>query len=203
MSLEVLIADDHFMFAESVANMLQASGCTIRGVIQHRDELPSKIDAFPQCLLVVDFNMPGLSLPELLTRTQGERAAERMLLITGSGSYPNVRQLLHMGIAGFILKDYAFEELLHALQCVAQGQRYVCPKLTAAALEHDQATPLLTNRQWEVLCCVADGLPSKSIASKLKLHVKTVDSHRQHIMAKLRVHSAAEMVSVAKDIGLI
>lgn len=200
MCQQIVIADDHRLFAEGLASLLQSAELDVRAIVETRDEIPAVLLSNPEAILLLDLNMPGMGVPELLK--QPELVETKVLAVTGEKNWAQVKQLLHLGILGVVLKEYSFDEILHAIQRVVLGEKYVSTKITENLLFESDSLPTLSERQLEILRYVASGFPSKRIASQLGLHIKTVDNHRQRIMEKLGVHSAAEMIKVAKEHGL-
>lgn len=113
-------------------------------------------------------------------------------------------QALSAGVNGYVLKDYAFEQLFTAVQAVSKGESYLSPQL--AALKEDGAIPLvtdlLTSREREVLQMLAEGHGAKEIGFRLGVSSKTIDTHRLNLMAKLKAHSVAELIRIAIKEGL-
>lgn len=200
MCQKIVIADDHHLFAEGLSSLLQAAELEVCAIVGTRDLVPDLISSNPNAMLLMDLNMPGMGIPELLALPALSHT--KVLAITGEKNWTLVKQLLGIGVLGVVLKEYSFDEILHAITTVARGEKYVSTKITENLLFGSESIPTLTHRQLEVLRLVATGYPSKKIASQLNLHIKTVDNHRHRIMEKLGVHSAAEMVKVAKDHGL-
>ena len=201
MCQKIVIADDHRLFAEGLSSLLQAAELEVCAIVGTRDLVPDLIHSNPDAMLLMDLNMPGMGIPELLALPTLSQT--KVLAITGEKDWTLVKQLMGIGVLGVVLKEYSFDEILHAISAVARGEKYISTKITENLLFRPDKIPTLTQRQLEVLRFVAAGYPSKRIATRMNLHVKTVDNHRSRIMEKLGVHSAAEMVKVAKDHGLI
>ena len=115
-----------------------------------------------------------------------------------------VQELLSLGVSGYLLKDSAFEELAEAIRTVRSGRCY----LSAAIAHLAECDPphggrlVLTTREREVLQLMAEGDNTKTIAYKLSVSVKTVETHRQHIMRKLNIHSVAGLTKYAIREGM-
>jgi DNA-binding NarL/FixJ family response regulator len=124
----------------------------------------------------------------------------------------HVQEILQAGASGYILKKASTRELVSAIQAVMQGEAFLCPSAAKQVLDEytkqDTVTKqtkqnLLTNRELEVLNLVAEGKTSKEIADLLSISVRTVKTHRQHIMKKLDLHDRTELVRYAFRRGLI
>jgi DNA-binding NarL/FixJ family response regulator len=113
-----------------------------------------------------------------------------------------LRQLAEAGAAGIFLKTGPVEELAAGLRDIALGRSVVSPEVNRYIDEHD-ARDDLSNRETEVLQCIARGLSNSGIAERLGISPKTVDNHRTNLMRKLEVHSTATLLVRAIRDGLI
>jgi two-component system, NarL family, response regulator NreC len=120
-----------------------------------------------------------------------------------------VRQAFANGANGYILKDAAETDLLQAVREIAGGGRYLHPELGARVMQADMAerekaeADPLSDREHEVLRLLARGHTNQEIAKMLFISVRTAETHRAHIMQKLRLRSRAELVSYALDHGML
>ena len=117
-----------------------------------------------------------------------------------------MRRAFDAGADGYLLKAAADEDLIRAIRSVAAGERYVHPSLGAAlAAPAERNGPLdeLTSREREVLRLLALGHTNQEIAERLVVSVRTVESHRAHVMTKLRVSTRAGLVRTALHAGLL
>ena len=122
-----------------------------------------------------------------------------------------VAGMFQAGASGYLLKNCAFEELVQAIRTVMAGQRYLSPAIADVVVEGfvryagtigGQPPSLLTAREREVLQLLAEGHTTKEIAERLQVSAKTVDVHRQNMMAKLDLHSIADLTKYAIRAGL-
>ena len=132
-----------------------------------------------------------------------------MLVLSMQDDPRYVREAFAAGASGYVLKEAADEELVAAIREVAGGGRYVHPELGARLIQADaeeraraDADPL-SDREREVLRLLALGHTNQEIAKMLYLSVRTVETHRSHIMQKLRLSTRAELVQHAIDSGLL
>ena len=117
--------------------------------------------------------------------------------------------MLRAGATGYLLKDSAFEELADAVRRVADGQVYLSPAIAGVVVEslqsdsgNGQSDDTLTAREREVLQLMSEGHSTKEIARQLHISVKTVETHRRHVMRKLDIFSVAELTKYAIRNGL-
>jgi DNA-binding NarL/FixJ family response regulator len=155
---------------------------------------------------VLDVSMPGASIPLILADIAERALPTRVLVLTGNNEPSRAAETLAAGAHGFLLKDNAFDDVAKAIRVLAGGGTYIDPQIASQLLQVApgvKAAASLTGRQLEILRMVAAGHTSRRIAGHFGLHVKTIDNHRQRIREKLGVKSAAEMIRVAKERGLI
>jgi DNA-binding NarL/FixJ family response regulator len=150
----------------------------------------------------------------LLPRTSGYQAIPEILaasptsrvLVVSSQTAPSaVRQAISAGAHGYVPKRASDTELIEAIRHIAAGERYVDPELGAQLVVADGAPALdpISDRERDVLHLLALGHTNQEIGKKLYISVRTVDTHRAHIMRKLRLDTRAELVLFALANGLI
>jgi two-component system response regulator NreC len=157
----------------------------------------------------MDVVMPGASGIEATTAVLKEAPEAKVLVLSMQDDPRYVREAFSAGASGYVLKEGADAELVEAVREVAAGGRYVHPELGArlVSAEADElaradADPL-SEREREVLRLLALGHTNQEIAKMLYLSVRTVETHRAHIMQKLRLETRAELVRHAIDQGLL
>lgn len=202
-ALRIVVADDHQVFADGLVQLLQSEGLQIVATTNDRDELLDLLRGQPVDVAVVDVAMPGIPIPDLVSRLDEAGIAARIVVLTGKDEPRLAENLLAAGVPGYVLKEQAFDELLLAIRTVHQGRRFVCPRIMETLWAHRGENHGLSPRQLEVLRLVAAGDTSKRIARKLGIQESTVAKHRDHIREKLGVQSAAEMIRVASERGLL
>jgi DNA-binding NarL/FixJ family response regulator len=155
--------------------------------------------------------MPGLNGLEVAARAAKSAPRTKILILSMHAGEVYVAQALRAGIAGYLLKDAADEELPMAIKAISRGGVYLSPGISRQVVErYSQAAsadpdPLagLTTRQREILQLVAEGKSSKEIAVLLNLSLKTVESHRGQIMERLDIHDVTGLVRFAIRVGLV
>jgi two-component system response regulator NreC len=161
-------------------------------------------------VVLMDVTMPGgPSGVEVLPALLQSVPDTRVLMLSMHDDPAYVRAAFQAGASGYVLKEAADSEVVAAVRAVATGERYVHPalgaRLIAAEAEERKradADPL-SDREREVLRLLALGYTNQEIASTLYISVRTAETHRAHIMQKLRLASRAELVRYALDSGLI
>jgi two-component system response regulator NreC len=206
-AVNVVIADDHGVVRGGLRLLLHQQEDF--HVIGEAEDIPGTlrlVDARRPDVLVLDLNMPGPAsidaIPEIRTRWPGTRIV--VLTMQDDPSY--ARAALQAGADGYVLKESAESELVHAVREVARGGTYLNPALGARMARtptEPERPDDLTEREVEVLRLIALGHTNGEIGSQLYLSVRTVETHRAHIQQKIGVATRAELVRYALDRGLI
>jgi two-component system response regulator NreC len=160
-------------------------------------------------VILLDVVMPGESGIEVLPQLLKESPESRVLVLSMQDDPSYVREAFAAGANGYVLKEAADEEVIAAVREIAAGGHYVHPALGArmvAADAEDRAAAAadpLSDREREVLRLLALGHTNQEIAEHLYISVRTAESHRAHIMQKLRLATRAELVRYALTHGLL
>lgn len=212
--IKVMLADDHVMFRQGLKSLLSAQdGITIITEAEDGHDAIHKAESFQPDVIVMDFAMPGLNGLEGTRKILNILPDAKIIVLTMHDNEEYILQFIRVGAAGYILKDSAFNNLTDAIRHVMVSSAFFSPSLSPDVLDHYMAqfkagnlkSPLetLTNRQREVLQLIAEGLTNKGIAQRLSISVKTVETHRAHIMNKLNIHDQAGLTRFAIRHGII
>ena len=212
MSTRILLADDHQIFREGLASLLerqqdmdviQQASDGLQAVRVSRDLKPD--------VVVMDLTMPGMNGIEATRLITNEVPGVKVLCLSVHGDTQFISAVLDAGASGYLLKDCAFEELVTAIHTVIGKQIYLSPGIAGTIVDDYKARrpesvpsafSQLTEREREIVQLLAEGQSTKEIAERLCLSVKTVGTHREHLMAKLHVHSLAQLTKYAIREGL-
>jgi two-component system, NarL family, response regulator NreC len=210
MTIRVLIVDDHAVVRSGLRRVLEAEG-DIEVVGEAGDMRTAVFETRGQKpdVVLMDLVMPGGSGIEATTAVLKEAPEANVLVLSMQDDPRYVREAFEAGASGYVLKEAADAEVVEAIREVAGGGRYVHPALGARLVAADaeeraraDADPL-SDREREVLRLLALGHTNQEIAKMLYLSVRTVETHRAHIMQKLRLTTRAELVRYAIDTGLL
>jgi DNA-binding NarL/FixJ family response regulator len=210
--VKVLLADDHALVRKGIRAVLSAlPGVDVVAETADGREALSLIEKLRPEFAVVDITMPGLNGLEVAVRAAKSAPGTKVLILSMHAGEAYVAQALRAGVAGYLLKDAADDELPMAIKVVSRGEVYLSPRISTQVVERyvrsaSAAPDLLaglTTRQREILQLVAEGKSSKEIALLLALSVKTVESHRGQIMERLDVHDLPGLVRFAIRVGLV
>jgi DNA-binding NarL/FixJ family response regulator len=204
--ISVLLVDDHELFRAGLRSRLETeSDITPVGEAGTAEQAVVKARSLQPDLVLLDLLLPRKggceAIPELM-----EVSPESKVLVVSSQTAPSsVRQAITAGAAGYVTKRASDGELVSAIRRVAAGERYVEPDLGASLVVPDGSPALdpLSERERDVLHLLALGYTNQEIGKKLFISVRTVDTHRAHIMRKLRLETRAELVLFALANGVI
>jgi two-component system response regulator NreC len=207
---QILVVDDHAVVRSGLRMLLDAQeDLEVVGEAGDMRDAVFEARALKPDVILMDVVMPGASGIEATAAVLKEAPEAKVLVLSMQDDPRYVREAFSAGASGYVLKEAADAELVDAVREVAGGGRYVHPELGArlVAAEVDEqakaeADPL-SDREREVLRLLALGHTNQEIAKMLYLSVRTVETHRAHIMQKLRLETRAELVRHAIDQGLL
>jgi DNA-binding NarL/FixJ family response regulator len=205
----ILIADDHKMFAQGLAGLLEDE-FELVGMVDNGQALIDEVDRLEPDLILVDISMPVLNGLDAVRRLTQKHAAARVVFLTMHSDTRLLREAFQCGGVGYVLKQSAGEELLFALRQVMAGRKYISPTIEKEKERESQTLPAsthkqhfnLTPRQREVLQLLSAGHTMKEIASRLNISTRTAESYKYQIMEGLGVQSTAELIQYAIKLGL-
>ena len=210
--LRVVLADDHALVRAGLRKLLESmSDIEIVGEADDGLALLALVEHLQPDLVLLDIAMPRLNGLQATARLAAAWPETRVLILSMHQSEEYVRQALHHGASGYLLKDDAPVELDRAIEAMRRGETYLSPAVTKGVLDDyvqrlrgdEPPAGQLTPRQREVLMLIAEGLSTKEIAQRLVLSVKTVETHRSQLMKQLDIHDVAGLVRYVLSVGLI
>jgi DNA-binding NarL/FixJ family response regulator len=211
-AIRIVLADDHALVRAGIRSLM-ASIPNIEVVAEAGDghEVLALVDKLRPRLVLMDIAMPGLNGLEATARLAKSHPQTSVIILSMHSAEEYALQALRAGAAGYVLKDADLAELELAIAAVARGQTYLSPAMSKHLVsDHrrrvaDQPDPLdrLTPRHREVLQLIAEGQTTKDIAARLRLSVKTVETHRAQLMDRLDIHDVAGLVRFAIRVGLV
>ena len=200
----ILIADDHKIVRDGLKRILAGSELDVAGEAASGDEALALVKANDYDIAMLDMSMPGLSGIALLKRLKAEKPKLKLLVLSMHGEHQYAARALKAGASGYLTKDSAAEQLLGALRKVAAGGVYISDAAASALVSSPAAShDSLSDREFEVLRLLVEGLGPSEIGDKLHLSVKTVSTHKTRIQEKLGVGSTAELVRYAIENRLV
>ncbi len=214
-TVRVLVADDHAIVRTGIRHVLEGEpGFAVVAEAATGAEALALAVALRPDVAVLDISMPGQSGLELTAELLTHCPDTRVLILSMHDNTEYVLESVRAGAHGYLLKDTAATELRGAVRAVYQGESYFSPPIASrlsAVVRGDlpeTATPAgllaqLTGRERQVLVGVTRGLTNKEIAAELGISHRTVETHRESLMRKLRLRSVAELTRFAMETGVI
>lgn len=212
MEIRILLADDHKIIRDGLRTMIdkQEGMKVVADAENGRLAVELTRDLVPN-VVVMDVSMPDLNGVEATRQIHSMNPHIKVIALSMYSDRRFVMEMLKAGASGYLLKDCAFEELIQAIKTVSENHTYLSPGIANivvkdAVIQSDQTRStvfdILTPREREVLQLLTEGKTTKQIAAQCHVSVKTIETHRQHIMDKLGIRSVAELTKYAIREGL-
>ncbi len=203
--IRVLVADDHKIVRDGLKRILAAStDIQVAGEAASGDEALALVKKNDYDVAMLDMSMPGLAGIDLIKRIKLERPQLRLLVLSMHAEHQYAARALKAGASGYLTKDSAAEQLVLALRKIAAGGVHISEAAAASLVSGGrQPHETLSDREFEVLRFLVEGLGPTEIAERLHLSVKTVSTHKTRILEKLGVGSTAELVRYAIENKLL
>lgn len=218
--IRVVIADDHRLVRAGLHMLLaEMPGVTVEAEAADGNEALAACAACAPDLILMDVAMPDMGGLEALRELRARHPDTRVLMLSMLASEEHVLQALRLGAAGYLLKDAAPAELELAIGAVMRGETWLSSAISRPVVDGymervatgsrgfrpapEAGAQTLTARQREVLRLLAEGRSTKEIAFQLELSIKTIETYRAQIMARLDVHDLAGLVRYAIRRGLV
>ncbi len=212
MSIKILLADDHKIIRDGLRSLLEKESDL--EVVAEAGNGAMTVKLARQLkpdVVIMDITMPDLNGIEATRQIMTELPDVKVIALSMHSDRRFVVGMLRAGASGYLLKDSAFNELIHTVHTVMKNRTYLSPAITNIVVEDylqqlsttdSTYSSVLTAREREVLQLLAEGKTTKQIADRLCLSVKTIETHRRQIMDKLGIHSIAELTKYAIREGL-
>lgn len=208
--LRILMADDHPIVLAGLTALVQADP-SLQIVGEARDgRMVLKLAAsLRPDVIVLDIWMPEMNGTEVARTLLAELPECRILVLTVHEDRSTLRQLLDLGVAGYIVKRSAAGELVRAIHAVAAGGTYLDPLIAGKVIGHAQGTSRsargqtieLSDRETDVLRLIAFGHSNKEISAKLACSLKTIETYKARAMEKLGFKNRVDIVRHAMNMG--
>jgi len=208
--IRAVVVDDHAVVRSGIKLLLEREDdIEVVGEAGNAKDAIFRARALKPDVILLDIVMPGQSGIEVLPSLLKEAPETRVLVLSMQDDPSYVREAFAAGASGYVLKEAADEEVVSAVREIAGGGSYVHPALGARMVAADAAARAaaeadpLSDREREVLRLLALGHTNQEIAKMLYISVRTAETHRAHIMQKLRLSTRAELVRYALTHGLL
>ncbi len=209
MSVKIIIADDHKIMRDGLRNMLEKEpGMEVVAEAKNGREAVRLAEQLRPDILIMDITMDDLNGMDATRAIVAKGQGTRIIALSMHADKRFVAGMFEAGAMAYLLKDCAYDELLQAIRQVTGGRTYLCSMISGVVIRdyiqrmRKNEPSLLSPREKEILQLMAEGSTTKRIADQLKVSVKTVETHRQHIMEKLNIFSIAELTKYAIKEGI-
>jgi len=212
--IEVIIADDHQMVAEGMKSLIEFDGeILVKYIAPHGRELLRLLNFTAPDVVLMDIDMPVMNGFEAMQQIHKDYPDLKVIIVSMHEEKGLVKKMTDAGAKGFLFKNSDKDELIWAIKSVLEGRTYFTSKLTMNLINekspHHKMSPSdnkiasLTEREIEILKCIADGLSNKEIGEQLFISHRTVDTHRTNLMKKLEVSNIAGLIRYALKNGFV
>jgi DNA-binding NarL/FixJ family response regulator len=214
-ALRIALADDHALIREGLKLLISTcEGYEIVGEAADGASLVQLLATEPADLVVLDLGMPGLTGLSYIRELRRAHPQLRVLVLTANSEPRTVEAAIEAGAAGYLVKGGDLGELFEAIAALQRGETYLSPPVRAIMPQggHDGAPDgasfdaishvPLTRRERELLILIAGGATARDVAARLGISPLTARKHRENLMRKLELHSAAELATFAVRLGL-
>ena len=209
--IKLLIADDHTVVRKGLSSLLSSDkyGIEVVGEASNGNEAVDLSEQLQPDVILMDLLMPGKSGLEAIKEIKLAQPQARILVLTSYAEDNNVLTAIRSGAYGFLLKDASTEELVHTIHSVYADKLTLPKELTHILLSSSVQAPettsdsdTLTERETDVMRCVAQGMSNKQIALQLSISTATVRTHVSSMMRKLDLENRTQIAIYAREHGL-
>jgi len=210
---KIVLADDHAIFRAGLKGLIEKNRAF--KVVAEAGNGEALLDILKtiQCdLVVLDLSMPKMDGMRAMETIREKYPKVKILVLTMQKDHEHLKHALLRGALGYVLKEDAYDQLVAAIKAVLKKKRFISPSASEMITDQwirsgdnhgDPSLEILTQRERQILKLVASGLANKSIASKLKISIRTVETHRAHLTDKLKIKNTVGLVKYALAKGVI
>ncbi|WP_103027548.1 response regulator [Salinibacter altiplanensis] len=205
---DIVLVDDHPLLRKGLARTIEAEAdLNVTGQMDTAEEALGEIETLAPALVVVDISLPGMSGMELIKHLESRVPDVQILVVSRHDETLYAERCIRAGARGYVMKQEAGDDIVQAIRTVLNGRVFVSEEINDRLLqsmaeggrERIMQSPLevLSDRELEVFELTGQGLPTREIAERLHLSVKTIESYRARIKNKLNLDSANELMKHA------
>jgi DNA-binding NarL/FixJ family response regulator len=209
--IRVVLADDHAMVREALAQILQESGClqVVGQAANGAEALEVAAGARPD-VIVLDYSMPGMDAGSTIEALLARFPGIKILILTVHENIHYAVKVLESGAHGYVIKSAAVAELVEAIQAVSAGECYISPKVSQRVIQHLRqprrdrvGLEALSQREFEVLRVLGSGMSLKECCRHLKISTSSASTYRARLMEKLNLDSTAALIRFALENDIV
>jgi len=208
--IKLILVDDHQLVRTGIANLLSGEpGFEIIGEASESREMFDLLRQMQPDIAVLDIALPGMSGIEITKKLHSDFPGIRILILSMHTSEEFIFNAINSGARGYLPKNTSRKELIEAIYAIQRGEEYFAESISNVILksyikkaksnsaDDENKENLLSKRELEVLRLFAEGMTNQEIADKLFISIRTVESHKNHIMARLELKTTVDLVKFA------
>lgn len=208
--IKLILVDDHQLVRTGIANLLSGeAGFEIIGEASESREMFDLLRQLQPDIAVLDIALPGMSGIEITKKLHNDYPGIRILILSMHTSEEFIFNAINSGARGYLPKNTSRRELIEAIYAIHRGEEYFAESISNVILksyikkaksnssDDENKENLLSKRELEVLKLFAEGMTNQEIANKLFISIRTVESHKNHIMARLELKTTVDLVKFA------
>lgn len=211
--IKILLADDHNIILDGLSEMFtEDTGIKVISTAGNGKEVLEKLKLTAFDVILLDINMPVLDGMQCAKEILKQNSEQNIIMLTMNEERSIIEKMLKIGVKGFLLKTTEKEEVITAIKSVHSGKEYYSSEIARILISSNQHSKNkselsnlseLTEREIEIIKCIAEGLSSNDIGDKLFISPRTVETHRANIIKKLDVNNVAGIVRFAFKNNLV
>lgn len=200
--MKIILVDDHAIVTDGLEMLLKAvGGIEVEKKITSGDFALAYLKQSAVDIMITDYAMPDMDGLTLVKKAKNENPNLKIIVLSMHDEVEMIRDMLNAGVDGYVLKKYAQQEIVNAIETVNNGRKYfsneVNKALLSSFLPQNTCENHITERELEVLKLLVEELTSKQIAEKLFISERTVETHRKNLMRKTGATNAIGLVRYA------
>lgn len=213
MDINVVLADDHAIVRQGLGAVISQEQ-DIK-VIKEASNGKEAVDIAREDLadiFIIDITMPILNGLEAANQIMQINPKNKVIILSMHDNRAFIEKALNLGVKGYVLKDSAADEIIHAIRAVHRGEYFLSPRISTFVIHNyidsrgktigEKKIICLTEREREILQLIAEGYTNKEVAMHLKIALKTAFAHRNNIIQKLGIHRQADLIRYALKEGI-
>lgn len=212
MAIRIIIADDHQLFREGLANLLaDTNDIEILAQAENGRDAFNKARELNPDVIIMDIGMPVMDGVEATRQLIKELPKAKVVALSMHAEKQYIKGMFEAGASGYLFKNCAYDELIRAIRTVHNGKKYLSERITEIMISDylgkEEDLPVtdseLTERESEILKLIAEGVSTSDISDRLFVSIKTIGTHKQHILEKLNLKTTTDLVKYAIKKGII
>ncbi|MDM1442997.1 response regulator transcription factor [Myroides odoratimimus] len=206
--IKVAITDDHPLLLEGLKNILSNQiEIEVVACFSDKESMMQGLLTIDTDIILLDINLADINTLELIKPLKQKFPHIEIIMLSVHNEYAVINSSLAEGAKGYIQKNASVEEIIHGIQAVHRGQKYLCSQSTIVLDKKEEVglkqIPKLTRREKEILIEAASGLTTNQIAEKLFISHHTVESHRKNLIEKFQTSNLSTAIKMAIEYNLI